>query len=117
MVGPASPVAAVLLLTFCRVGDDEVGKLPSPLVAEVDICDRDPAAGANVFIVEDDRGEETADQESVQHVAFEKPPFREISPPLGVLELDGDLNLGNSPVLVHTLGRGFTLAGNSHGKG
>src|SRR5262249_59648193 len=58
MLEPATPDQAVFLLTLRRVRGERAEKLPAPLLPEVDVGERDAAAGADVALEEELRRHE-----------------------------------------------------------
>ena len=101
MVEPAPPDEAVALLPFGRVRQERAEELASPLLAEVDVGDGDPAAEPDVLPEEDLRRDEARHEQALEDVPGHDPALWDVAPARRLRQILGQGNLGNATALVH----------------
>ena len=105
MLEPATPDEPVLLLPLRRVRGERAEKLAAPLVAKIDVGQRDAAAGADVALEEELRRHEARHQEPLEHVARLDAPFGDVAPAFGMGEVFGQRDFRNPSARLHALER------------
>ena len=87
VVKPAAPDEGVVLLTLRRVGKEGPGELAPALLAKIDVHQRHAEARADVAVVEDEGRDHAAHEKALEDVARLEPPFRDVTPAIGIGEI------------------------------